>query len=59
MINGAIARIMLRYGVGLTVGIKVGEELSADTDLVLVLSGIVACSIEGAYVIAKRKGWTT
>lgn len=54
-----IARIILRYGVGLTAGMALGNQLAADPDMVIVLAGLVGAAIEGAYAIAKRKGWST
>nr|WP_309504267.1 hypothetical protein [uncultured Roseovarius sp.] len=57
--TGPIARILLRYGVGLAAGLAVGDQLAADPDLVLVLTGLIAAGTEAAYTLAKRKGWAT
>lgn len=54
-----IARILLRYGVGLLAGAAVGNQLAADPDLVLLVSAFVVLGIEGFYALAKRKGWAT
>lgn len=54
-----IARIILRYGIGYLAGSEVGEMLSMDQDAVLILSLALGACVEGAYVIAKRKGWAT
>lgn len=57
--NGAVARIILRYGVGAVVGVEAAEALAGNPDVVLVLAAAVGIGIEGVYTIAKRKGWTT
>lgn len=54
-----IARILLRYGVGYFAGRQVGETLSLDADVVMIVSIGIGCVIEGAYVLAKRRGWAT
>jgi hypothetical protein len=55
--NGAIARIILRYGVGAVIGMEAAQALAGDPDIVLVLAGGVGVAIEAAYTIAKRRGW--
>ena len=54
-----IARILLRYGVGAVAGLSVGNQLAADPDIVLALAAGLAAAVEGAYALAKRKGWAT
>ena len=54
-----IARILLRYGVGYFAGREVGESLSLDADVVMVVSIGIVLVIEGVYVLAKRRGWAT
>lgn len=56
--NGAIARIFLRYGVGLVIGMKAGEALAGDPDVVLIIAAGIGATTEYAYRLAKRKGWT-
>lgn len=60
--NGAIGRVLLRYGAGAILGGAVGVQLAADPDLALVVgtgvSAALAAGIEAFYVIAKKKGWT-
>ena len=56
---GPLARILLRYGIGYLAGSQVGETLALDGDAVLVLSLALGAAVEGAYAIAKRKGWAT
>jgi hypothetical protein len=54
-----IARIVLRYGVGLVAGMQVGNALAGDADIVLIVAAVIGAATEGAYALAKRKGWTT
>ena len=54
--TGPIARIILRYGVGLVAGMAIGDQLAADPDIVLILSAAIAALVEGAYAVAKRRG---
>lgn len=56
---GPIARIILRYGVGAVIGMAQAELMAADPDLVTVVALAVGAFVEGAYAIAKRKGWAT
>jgi len=56
---GPLARILLRYGIGYLAGSQVGESLAMDPDAVLVLSLALGALVEGAYALAKRKGWAT
>jgi hypothetical protein len=59
MINAAIARIILRYGVGIVAGLAYGEQIAADPDIVMGLAALVGIATEAAYALAKRRGWTT
>jgi preprotein translocase subunit Sec61beta len=56
-----LARILLRYlvGAGIMGSTALGEQLAADPDLVLYAALALAAAIEGAYAIAKRRGWAT
>lgn len=62
--TAVIARILARWiagaliGYGL-VGAETGAQLAVDPDVALLLAGIVGAVTEGAYVLAKRKGWAT
>ena len=56
--NGAIARIIIRYGVGLAIGMNAGEALAGNPDVVLVVATLVGIATEAVYTVAKRKGWT-
>lgn len=62
-LNGAIARIIVRYGVGAGVGASVAQGVLESQDLMLVITAVVSVAVGGitewAYKTAKRKGWTT
>lgn len=53
------ARILLRYGVGIVVGMEAGEMLAGDPDVVAVVALGIGAAVEAVYVLAKRKGWAT
>jgi hypothetical protein len=59
--NGAIARILLRYVVGMAFAgsAVIGDQLATDPDVVMGVSALVGIATEWAYAIAKRKGWAT
>lgn len=54
-----IARILLRYGVGLVFGMEIGSLLAGDPDMVLVVAAGIGMATETAYAYAKKKGWAT
>ena len=54
-----IIRIVLRYGVGLVLGMEVGSLLAGDPDVVLLVATGVGVATEAVYAYAKKKGWTT
>ena len=54
-----MARILLRYGVGVALGSAIGQQLAADPDLVILVSLGLGAGVEGAYALARRKGWAT
>lgn len=56
---GPVARIILRYGVGYFAGSATGEALALDPDIVLILSLAIGFAVEGAYTLAKKRGWAT
>lgn len=61
---GPWARIILRYGAGALVAYgylsqEAADGISRDPDLALILGGMIGLMVEGFYVTAKRKGWTT
>jgi hypothetical protein len=58
--NGAIARIVLRYIVGAFLGMEIGQELAGDPDIVMLAAlGVGFALNEGWYFLAKRFGWST
>lgn len=66
--NGAFARIVLRYGVGALVahGIlsgSLGHVISNDPDVAMfaevIAGGIFGLVSEGYYLLAKKCGWPT
>ena len=54
-----IARILLRYGVGLVLGWDAGNILAGDPDVVTYAAMSIGALIEVAYSFAKKKGWAT
>jgi hypothetical protein len=52
-------RIALRYGVGAVLGMEAGRLLAGDPDVVAVLALGAGAAVEGAYTLAKRRGWQT
>jgi uncharacterized membrane protein (Fun14 family) len=55
--NGAIARIIIRYGVGAVMGLAYGNQLAADPDIVMAVAALIGIATEAVYALAKRKGW--
>lgn len=57
--NGALARIILRYAVGgmFFGSTAIGNQLALDPDIVMVVSGVLAALTELYYVVAKKVGW--
>jgi hypothetical protein len=53
-----IARILIRYGVGLIIGANAADIAVGNPDLVTVVAGAIGAANEAIYTIAKRKGWT-
>ncbi len=54
-----IARIILRYGVGLVLGAAQADMLAADADVVTVIAIAMGGMVEVGYAIAKRCGGAT
>ena len=68
ILNGAVARIVLRYGIGILVGAgwlssELGGQISNDPDVAIVLDlagfALGGLLVEGWYWLAKRWGWAT
>lgn len=68
MINGAIARILLRYIIaaitmyGLLTP-EIGEMITTDPDIAMFaelgIGAVSALLVEGYYAVAKARGWAT
>lgn len=58
-VNGAYARIILRYlvGAGLMGSSTIGEQLALDPDVVMIVSAIIGVATEAFYEFGKRRGW--
>jgi hypothetical protein len=54
-----IARILIRYGVGLIIGADAADLLAGDPDVVTVFAVALGGAVEVVYNLAKRKGWAT
>ena len=54
-----IARILIRYAVGLIVGADTAGILAADPDVITMAAIAIGAVVEVLYAIAKRKGWAT
>ena len=59
MTYAPFARILLRYGVGLILGMEAGDFLAGDPDIVIYAAMGVGAAVEVAYGFAKKKGWAT
>lgn len=53
-----IARIIIRYVVGLVIGADAANIAAGDPDIVTVAAAGVGVAVEIAYGVAKRRGWT-
>ncbi len=54
-----IARIVIRYLVGLLIGADAAGVLAGDPDVVTVVAGAIGLATEVAYALARRRGWAT
>lgn len=54
-----IARIIIRYAVGIVIGADSADVLAANPDLITLVAAGVAVVVEGFYAWAKKKGWPT
>jgi hypothetical protein len=59
MTYAPIARILIRYGVGLVLGAEAADLMAGDVDVVSAVAMAIGVMTEAAYTIAKRKGWAT
>lgn len=54
-----VARIIVRYGVGIAIGMDAGNTLAADPDVITLVAAGLGLATEVIYSLAKRKGWAT
>lgn len=54
-----VARILIRYGVGIIVGLDAADTMAGDPELVTVVAMVIGALVEAVYTAAKRKGWAT
>lgn len=54
-----LARIVIRYIVGIVIGMDSAAMLALDPDVVTVTALGIGAGVEVLYAIAKRKGWAT
>ena len=52
-----IARIIIRYAVGLIIGADAADMLAGDPDIVTVAALALGGAVELVYAMAVRKGW--
>lgn len=56
---GPIARIIIRYIVGIVVGADSADMIAGDPDIVTIVALAIGACVEVLYSIAKKKGWST
>jgi len=54
-----LARIIIRYAVGLIVGADAAGVAALDPDLITVVAVAIGGAVEVLYSLAKKKGWST
>lgn len=68
VLNGAVVRIALRYGIGFAVArgwisSELGSQITSDPDVLMLMDGAAflagVFAVEGWYALAKRWGWAT
>jgi hypothetical protein len=59
MMYAPIARILIRYGVGVVLGADAASIMAGDPDLVSVVAAVIGVATEAVYAYAKKKGWAT
>lgn len=52
-----IARILIRYVVGLMIGVDLADTLAGDPDVVTVVALALGAAVEFAYSMAVKYGW--
>ena len=54
-----LARIAVRYGVGLVLGANAADLIAGDPDIMALIAAGIGVAVEAVYVFAKKKGWAT
>jgi hypothetical protein len=54
-----IARIILRYVVGVLLGMDADGIIAANPDLITIVAVALGAAVESFYAWAKKKGWAT
>ena len=54
-----LARIGVRYIVGLVLGANAAEIIAGDPDIIALVAAGIGVAVEAVYVFAKKKGWAT
>ena len=54
-----LARIIIRYAVGVIVGADTAGILAADPDVITMAALAIGGAVEVVYSLAKRRGWAT
>ncbi len=52
-----LAPIIIRYIVGVVIGLDAANVLAGDPDLVSVLALVVSAVVETLYTLAVKRGW--
>jgi hypothetical protein len=52
-----IARIVVRYIVGLVVGSDTAGIIAADPDVITIVAIGIGVAVEGIYTLAKKREW--
>ena len=53
-----IARIIIRYAVGIVIGTDAARILAGDPDIIAVVALAIGAITEVVYALAVKKGWT-
>uniref|UniRef100_UPI0040481967 hypothetical protein n=1 Tax=Yoonia sp. TaxID=2212373 RepID=UPI0040481967 len=54
-----IARIIIRYAVGLVIGADAADIAAGDPDVITIVAAGIGAAVEVIYSLAKKRGWAT
>lgn len=54
-----VARILVRYIVGIVVGPDLANTLAGDPDIITVVAVAIGAGVEALYALAKKYDWAT